>query len=321
MALPPALQAAIERELQSIDRSRLARSVEQITEDYKHGRFHGALSSAESRAAYLVTRLPATFAANAFVFREVARLMPELQPNSVLDLGAGPGTATWAAREVWPELQKSALVESNRELLELGQRLAGGQPQEWLDADLNSLAEFPPADLAVLSYAIGELKSRSVVIEKAWAAAQKVLVVIEPGTPRNFAVVAEIRRHLIQAGAYPVAPCPHTNECPMATARDWCHFAVRVERTSEHRKLKGGTLGYEDEKFSYLAFAKTPADHAEKRIVRHPAIHGGHINLTLCTANGLQSSTVTRSQKQLFRDARKAAWGDAWPPETEDQLR
>ena len=318
MPLPSELRQAIERELEQVDRTQLSHAAEQITGDYKRGRFRGALNSEESRAAYLITRLPATFAANERVFREVARLTQELQPRSVLDLGAGPGTATWAARQVWPELQKSTLIESNWELLQLGQRLAGDLALEWIEADLNSLAAFPPADLVVISYAIGELKSFAVVVQKAWDSAQKMLVVIEPGTPRNFVVVTEIRRQLIESGGYPVAPCPHTNECPMAAAADWCHFAVRVERTSEHRKLKGGALGYEDEKFSYVAFSKTPAPRAEARIVRHPDIHGGHIKLTLCTPEGLRSSTVTRSQKQLFRAARKAEWGDAWPAPPQD---
>ena len=77
-----------------------------------------------------------------------------------------------------------------------------------------------------------------------------MLVIIEPGTPSNFDLIARIRRDLIASGAHLVAPCPHEDECPMAIANDWCHFSVRLERTSEHRQMKGGALGYEDEKFS-----------------------------------------------------------------------
>jgi ribosomal protein RSM22 (predicted rRNA methylase) len=312
--LPDELQAGIDRELQHVDRGRLARAVQQMTADYKHERFRGSLSSPESRAAYLLTRLPATYAANANVFREIARLAPELHPQSLLDLGAGPGTATWVARQIWPELLHFTLVEANKEFQQLGSRLLHGGGIEWLHGDIGSKAELPPADLVVLSYAIGELQAPAVVLEKAWKAARKALVIIEPGTPRNFACVADIRRQLIESAGHPIAPCPHTNQCPMAAASDWCHFAVRVERTSEHRRLKGGTLGYEDEKFSYLAFSKTPESHAEARIVRHPDIHSGHIKLTLCTPDGLQSLTVTRSQKPLFRAARQSDWGDPWPP-------
>lgn len=98
----------------------------------------------------------------------------------------------------------------------------------------------------------------------------------------------------------------------MAASADWCHFARRLERTSEHRRMKGGALGYEDEKFSYLVLAKQMASKAESRIVRHPITHSGYIQLTLCTTTGLQQETVTRSKKEAFRAARRAKWGDEW---------
>lgn len=318
MPLPPELKVAIDRELAGVNRSQLAKASGHITEAYKQGRFHGSLSSPDARAAYLATRLPATFAANMQVFREVARVVPDLNPLTLLDLGAGPGTAMWAAKQVWPSLLKYRLIENNGEFLRLGERLANNAEEiHWLENDISAMSQFPASDLVVLSYAIGELKNPASVIEKAWDAAQKALVIIEPGTPRNFAVVVELRHQLISWGAQPIAPCPHSLECPMAHVGDWCHFAVRLERTAEHRRLKGGALGYEDEKFSYLAFSKSPVPQTDARIVRHPIIHSGHIQLTLCTAEGLQSPTVRRSQKPAFRAARKASWGDAWPNETQ----
>ena len=313
--LPEALQLGIERELLTLNRTRLARAAEQISANYQRGQFTGALNSPEARAAYLLTRLPATFAANVFVFRETAAIVPDLAPATLLDLGSGPGTAMWAAREVWPTLAEFTLIESHRDFQQLGERLASGIPAvSRVNADVSAIPQIPPADLVVLSYSLGELKSPNDVLAKAWRATKKALIIIEPGTPRNFALVAAIRTQLIGAGAHIIAPCPHANGCPMATNSDWCHFAVRVERSADHRRLKGGTLGYEDEKFSYLAFSKSPVKPAEARIVRHPSIHGGHIQLTLCATEGLKQQTVTRSDKQLFRAARKAEWGDAWPP-------
>ncbi len=316
MALPEQLRSQIETLLDSSERSRLARAAEQITADYKQGRFTGSLRRPESRLAYLLTRMPATYAANAYVFQQVRRAMPEFGPEDMLDLGCGPGTAMWAAREVWPDIGSVTLLDSNRELLELGRSLSGGVPNlQWDAADISSMERFPAADLVVLSYALGELESPAKVVARAWQAARKAVVIIEPGTPRNFAVVAKIRAQLIEAGGHPMAPCPHVNACPMAEAGDWCHFAVRLERTAEHRRLKSAALGYEDEKLSYLAFAKQPSSTPISRILRHPEIHGGHIRLTLCAADGLKSSTVTKSDKPMFRAARKAEWGDAWPPE------
>jgi ribosomal protein RSM22 (predicted rRNA methylase) len=99
----------------------------------------------------------------------------------------------------------------------------------------------------------------------------------------------------------------------MAAKGDWCHFSQRLERTSQHRQLKGGALGYEDEKFSYVIAARQSVAAEGARIVRHPGRHSGHIQLALCTPAGrIETETVTRSHKQAFRLARKAEWGDLW---------
>ena len=45
-------------------------------------------------------RMPACYAATARVLHELHECRPGLQPESMLDFGAGPGTATWAARQV-----------------------------------------------------------------------------------------------------------------------------------------------------------------------------------------------------------------------------
>jgi ribosomal protein RSM22 (predicted rRNA methylase) len=138
------------------------------------------------------------------------------------------------------------------------------------------------------------------------------LVVIEPGTVRGFHFIHEARSALIAAGAHLLAPCPHGKECPMAASGDWCHFAARVERTSLHRQLKGGALGYEDEKFSYVVASRDPISAAPARIVRHPQKHSGHVQLTLCTPEGLTTPTIGKSQKEKYKFARHAHWGDAW---------
>ena len=98
----------------------------------------------------------------------------------------------------------------------------------------------------------------------------------------------------------------------MAQAGDWCHFAVRLERSAAHRRLKQGALGYEDEKFSYLAAGRAPVERPAARVVRHPLSRPGHIQLALCTARGLERRTVTKSQKEVYRRARKAEWGSPW---------
>lgn len=94
------------------------------------------------------------------------------------------------------------------------------------------------------------------------------------------------------------------------SAPDWCHFAARVDRSSLHRRLKDARLNYEDEKFSYVALLREAAGRPEGRIIRHPQHHPGLIVLETCTPRGLATRRVTKRDKEEFRWARKAAWGD-----------
>src|SRR5262249_7046829 len=140
------------------------------------------------------------------------------------------------------------------------------------------------------------------------------------GTPRGFAGMNTARTTLISGGAEILAPCPHKHACPMAAAGDWCHFAQRVERTSRHRQLKGGELGYEDEKFSYLVATRQNPATTLPRILRHPGKHSGHIQLELCMPAGqIEHHTITRSSKEAYRLARRASWGDVWRADIEEK--
>ena len=320
MQLPEELRAAIEIETEAIPHRDLALAVAELTSSYKEGSLGGpAINSAAKLGAYLQVRMPATFAANWRVFREIAVLTPGWEPGSMLDLGAGPGTAMWAAAEVFPQIESFTLVERDRKIFDAGRRLAQSSQTQavreavWLQADLAENAA-APADIVVISYALGELapQQRRSAIEFAWSRTKQMLVVIAPGTPGDFQTVLDARTQLLELGAHVVAPCPHESACPMQDGSDWCHFSQRLERTSDHRRLKSAALGYEDEKFSYMVASRDAKQRAMGRIMRHPQKHSGHVQLRLCTGSGLVQMTVTKSQKENYRRARKAEWGDTW---------
>ena len=294
----------------------LRKAAQELSRRYRAGDF--SITSAADRAAYLLTRLPATYAANEFVLREAAA---RVQGNvrSVLDLGCGPGTAMWAAAEAFPSAGSFTGVERDAGLIGIAGRLASRSTHAalrgscFIHADLRSRPEVQPHDLVVVSYALGEVPDRDRIVDWAWTLARIALVIIEPGTPKAFQRVLQARDRLMSAGATIAAPCPHHDRCPLSEQGDWCHFRARLERTAEHRRLKGGELGYEDEKFSYLVATHASATPAEARIVRHPLKRPGHVQLTLCTPKGLETRTVGKSRKELYRDARNVDWGDSWP--------
>jgi ribosomal protein RSM22 (predicted rRNA methylase) len=321
MRLPEELRAAIEQETAKTDRRTLARAVAELTQSYKSGTLSApAIRTEAHRTAYLATRLPATYASCYRALTDIQRLAPQASVGSMLDLGAGPGTALWAAAEIFPGLAQATLAESDEAWVRIGQRLAVNSPHsllhhaQWKAANLTQTEKYPRSDLVIVSYVLGELRPNEAeeLISRAWSASAEFLAIIEPGTPRGFSAVLAARTALIAAEAQILAPCPNRLACPMAAAGDWCHFAQRVERTSLHRQLKGGALAYEDEKFSYLIATRHSASPGLARVVRHPRKNPGHVQLTLCSAGQLEQRTITRSQKQDYKLARRAEWGDTW---------
>ena len=304
MQLPPALRQALDIELQGTPLNELAKASASITEQYRSGK-PSKLTTSIERLAYVAARMPATYAAV-----HAALSQADIEPRTLLDLGAGPGTVSWAARAVFGSLESAHLVERNGALALLGQRLGAPIPATWVVADVST--SLPTADLVVLSYALSET-SWLTVLEKAWAATGMMLALVEPGTPKGFNLIREARQWLIGRGASIAAPCPHGRACPM-TKDDWCHFAARVERTSLHRRMKGAELGYEDEKFSYVLATRAAVATPEGRIIRHPRQKAGYVQLELCTSTGLATQNVPKSAGLLHRAARKAGWGDRWPP-------
>lgn len=301
MQLPDELQSAIEKIVQNSSSNALRKAREVLTSTYKEGKTSRSIFSDEStRLAYLAARMPATYAA----VHKVLERAPFLGGH-LLDLGAGPGTASYAALDLFPDLSKITLIEQSKEAIALGKVLSSDARFNWIQQSVEQ--PIPNADTAILSYVINELNDPAKVVAKCWEAVS-LLIIIEPGTPKAFQQMKKIRQQLIDLKAHIAAPCPHSLACPS----DWCHFSARVERTRLHRQLKEGTLNYEDEKFCYLIASKLPVTQAENRIVRHPLKQSGHVRLSLCASSGLlEEKVITRKDKELYRKARDAEWGDS----------
>jgi len=273
-------------------------------------------------AAYAAYRMPATFEAVRTALDAFADATPDWTPGSHTDVGGGTGAATWAVTATWQGDRTVTVLDWAEPALTLGKELATANPAlrqaTWRRARIGAALTLDPTDLVTVSYVLNELteQDRTALVDAAAAAAQAV-VIVEAGTPAGHARVIEARDRLIAAGFHIAAPCPHSAACPIVPGEDWCHFAARVSRSSLHRQVKGGSLPYEDEKFSYVAAVRFPVAPAPSRIVRKPQIRKGQVLLDLCeTEPGLRRGTVTKRHGDLYKAARDADWGDAWPPYT-----
>jgi len=323
MELPLDLRSAIDEELASLPSNRLAASTAELSKRYRGesptsgGKF---LQCTEDVAAYAAFRLPATFAAVYAALGQTEDRLPHWRPESMLDVGAGPGTATWSATSMWPEVKRITLLEREEGMIALGKRLASRtnraslQGATWLRTDINGAWKASPHDLVIASYVLGELPPESwePFVSKLWETTSGTLVIVEPGTPAGSRRIRLAREQLLRAGANSVAPCPHSRPCPVADS-DWCHFAQRIARSRLHRHVKGGELSYEDEKFSFVCASRLSGAAVTGRVIRHPQVRPGHIHLELCTPEGLKHTVVTRKDRNLFRAARDLGWGSVMP--------
>lgn len=266
--------------------------------------------------AYILARFPATFGVCDTVLSQLTRL--NLNPFSLLEVGAGPGTGSLAALEHFPTLKSLTLIEKEKAFLSASQEIFlsiqtdRSLEMTYLHQSYNPTHALAHHDVVMSSYFLNELSPAILpsVIESLWSTTGQYLILVEPGTPVGFEILRQARNILIKEKATIVAPCPHNNLCPMS-GNDWCHFSTRIQRDKLHQAIKG-TLSYEDEKYSYLIASKSLiSPQTSARIIKRPLHHSGHLTLPLCTHEGLKDITLTkRKDKEKYKSARHLKWGD-----------
>jgi ribosomal protein RSM22 (predicted rRNA methylase) len=317
MELPQPLRQAVDRALSGVTLADLTETAAALSQRYREEQRDGRLHVGTDRdaLAYLATRLPATYAAVRASFAAIADTRPDFAPKTVLDIGAGPGTALWAAADSWPGLTEALLVEASPIFRAWGERLAAEAHlphTTWLTADAaRDAVDCAPRDLVTVAYVLNELAPdvRVSVLQRAWLAAADMLVIIEPGTPAGWQRILVARQHLIESGAHVIAPCPHEQPCPLRPP-DWCHFAQRVARSRLHRQAKGGEVPWEDEKFSYVAVSRKPVPpKSGARVIAPPRRASGRITLKLCRPDGSAGEQLfSRRDGTLFKRAWRCDW-------------
>jgi ribosomal protein RSM22 (predicted rRNA methylase) len=310
---PGDLDAAIARWLDG--RGGMASATAELSRAYRAG----ATSIGIDLAAYLVSRIPATFAANLRVHAALHAGWPAFSPVSLLDVGAGPGTASWAALTRWPDVHSIIQCEQDPQFaalaatLNLQSDLAPLQNAKIFRSSEVALSHDVLADLVIASYVLAEvpLPEMGAMLTRLWARSQQVLVLIEPGTPQGFERLRIARNILPRQGAFVIAPCTHQNACPMS-GTNWCHFKTRVQRSRAHLHAKQASVPFEDEAFSYLVVARQDVPQTGGRIVAPVRSNKVSAILPLCDAAGLRDEVVASRDRPAYKHAKKSVWGDVW---------
>jgi ribosomal protein RSM22 (predicted rRNA methylase) len=322
-ALPPSLKAALARLAHGVSRNAIAQRAAVQSRNYRAGGGSQAIATSDDALAYAFARLPATYAAAVAVFNATGETLPTFQPRTLLDVGAGPGTAAFAASEAFETLADIRLIDANASLRNLSLQLmaqAGNQAlrqvvdrQSYRHGDARVLlAGAQPADLVVASYMASEIAADGLArfTQLLWAATAGALVIIAPGTPQGYRRILQMRGELVAAGAHVAAPCPHERPCPLRPP-DWCHFAQRLARSRDHLLIKDAELPFEDEKFSYVVLSRGNPQPINARVLAPPKISKSAISTKLCMDAGVVSEIAARRDLSAYRRCKSWRWGDS----------
>ncbi len=321
--LPASIRLSVEGiALERVGVSALRDAAEAVSMRYRREDMGGSsggglqIKTEAEALAYLVARMPATYAANARVLAEVERLLPDFSPQSVLDIGAGPGTASVAVGQAYSSIKSINLVEPNRFLQSIGKDVLSPYlvGADWQTDRVESFVPKIQYDLVLASYVLNETPLDKVhkLVEKIWTSCCGVMIILEPGTPQGAGIIQKIRDFAVQAdNTYLLAPCPHDGGCPLVNQETrWCHFSVRTSRTKLHKTLKSGDAGFEDEKFSYVILSRFPASRSAYRLMGHPS--GSKLReMQVCGPQGTETLQVSKSHP-LHKLSKKLDWGDGF---------
>jgi len=320
--LPAWMNAALESRLDGVSRTDLQKRAQAASDTYRASGTSEVIRSDLDALAYALVRMPATYAALRASLTQTIDALQDFAPQTILDIGAGPGTASWAALEVWPSVEHIAWIDRNAPLLALGRTLhaAPGAPQVELSVSAGEIAQAlgraEKADVVIASYALTEIAPAQTValLSRLWELAGRLLVLVEPGTPDGFKRVLGYRTHLLAQGASIVAPCSHHESCPLADNPRWCHYGVRLPRSRDHLLIKNASVPYEDEKFIYLVAGKDVAPLTRgRRVLATPKVGKTGVTLDLCAPGAVERRVVTRRDKGAYKAAKRCDWGDAVP--------
>jgi ribosomal protein RSM22 (predicted rRNA methylase) len=323
LSTPPELVSAIEEELAATRGSAAddSRALERLFRIFtsERGRLRGRsyLDDPALRRAYLRYHLPLNAARAAFVLAEALRIEPSIALlEEVVDLGAGPGSASVAALLGLPAAPARGytLVDRSRSALEIARRIlersaslgredaaVGGLREVRTTAgSLIPLPAFPRRALVWLSFVLNEagvgarrgpdaagfLRAMAKRLDPGSA-----VLVLEPALREPARSLLSVHDAAAESGDWRVlAPCTHQRSCPLLRERDrsWCHF--RLEWRAPDIALESARplgLGRDPPALSYLVLLRGPPLAASSpgtaRVIGDPMrVRGGKTAVYIC---------------------------------------
>ncbi|KAF9312614.1 37S ribosomal protein S22 [Podila horticola] len=217
--------------------------------------------------AYIAAMSPTTYSAISNVLEEVNRRVPDLDPKTILDFGTGPGTAIWAANEVWKKPIQYTGVDTSMAMLETAEMILDSLSTSGEAIKNVAFKPFmshgPKAqkfDVVMSAFVLSELTSpalRRSTLEHLWNSTNDMLILIDRGTPSGFKILAEAREQILGLDVDLYKPKPKYdnfgNILPQEEPDPLEPAHVLAPRKTKHSKEN-----FEDAKYTYVVLRKGP---------------------------------------------------------------
>lgn len=324
--LPSNIEQAIQEQLDRQDSpdwiSRAVALHTRYTERHTKGSY---LKDMDDIFAYLALRTPATYAQIHAACSAICEMIPSWKPVSVLDIGSGPGTGVWAAKDSWESIVDATCVDAERNFITIGRQLTE-QSQfsisvTWEHKDVRGgLDQSKQYDLVIISNVLNELTpaSRDKLLGQAFNSTSGVLLVVEPGTPEGSIITQTVAKQF-RNSAHLVAP--YIDNSLVQKEGFWLHFSQKFIRPEFERRIRQHmrdnsemASDWEEAKFSYVALSKLSTENAIwGRCIGPIQNQKGFIELPVLTKDAIETIRVMKRHPEQYHYAKELKWGDVIP--------
>lgn len=296
----------------------LKKSFNAISEKYRkeRGDSETVVSNNDEVLTYISSRMIETSAIVDDVLSKIDSITDfKSEVFKIIDVGSGTGACLWAIENYFKRAKVIA-IEKETAMIKYSKLLCESLSCyiDYLEESIFSkkINDIENSDLVIESFMLNELtdKERLKATQTMCDKTDDFLVLIEPGTPKSYERMMEVRNYVLSKGFNLILPCSHSGVCGLKN--DYCNFSVRVSRTNVNRQVKNAALNYEDEKYFYLVFRKNKKREDVNKFVvlRKPIYRKGCVDLKLCALDGnIKNETITKSNIN-YKKARKLKHGD-----------
>ncbi|MEH0862704.1 small ribosomal subunit Rsm22 family protein [Halobacteriovorax sp. DPLXC-1] len=171
-----------------------------------------------------------------FLFSQLSEeSLSAISETTIIDIGCGPGTYTYAAANLLPNVKEFIGVDESELMLKQAKKLNDEYFKEDRVFFKNRVPQIENSTL-IFGNSLNEMGMK-VAFKLIKNLKPKFIICIEPGTKEVFKEVLELRRKLLNLEYKVNYPCMGQGSCPLQETDDWCHQSIKVSLDYELESL------------------------------------------------------------------------------------